>query len=190
MAGDVQRGHAIAALVLGIMELVFGLIIIICSFVLGGKVNAGTALTPYWAGIPYAIPGILGIVVGATKNNCAMIAFMVLNIICFVINGVASILIFVAIGIWAGVASAVTSKCNYIGGHCICTYEGQSYSYKVDSCSTLTGVVALLWAIAIFALIAACTTLAGSIVGCIATCCANRNQPGVVVTQGHPPAYK
>lgn len=52
MAGEVQRGHAISALVLGVMELVFGLIIIICSFVLGGKVNAGTALTPYWAGIP------------------------------------------------------------------------------------------------------------------------------------------
>ena len=66
-----------------------------------------------------------------------MIAFMVLNIICFVINGVASILIFVAIGIWAGVASAVTSKCNYIGGHCICTYEGQSYSYKGEEHKSL-----------------------------------------------------
>ena len=59
-----------------------------------------------------------------------MIAFMVLNIICFVINGVASILIFVAIGIWAGVASAVTSDCKYEFGYCRCTYEGQSYSYK------------------------------------------------------------
>ena len=61
MAGDVQRGHAIAALILGIMELVFGLIIIICSFVLGGKVNASTALTPYWAGIPVCTVSIFNL---------------------------------------------------------------------------------------------------------------------------------
>ena len=59
-----------------------------------------------------------------------MIAFMVLNIICFVINGVASILIFIVIGIWAGVASELTTKCRYIGGYCVCTYDGKGYSYK------------------------------------------------------------
>ena len=53
MAGqEIARGHAIASLVLGALEIVFGLIIIICSFVLGGKINASARLTPYWAGIP------------------------------------------------------------------------------------------------------------------------------------------
>lgn len=53
MAGTLNRNFAIAALVLGITEIVFGLIIMICSFVLGGKLgNASTTLTPYWAGIP------------------------------------------------------------------------------------------------------------------------------------------
>ncbi|XP_065063878.1 uncharacterized protein LOC135690293 [Rhopilema esculentum] len=193
MTGEIQRGHSIGALVIGIMELLFGLIIVICSFVLGGKVNVSAALTPYWAGIPYVVPGILGIVVGATKNKCAMIAFMILNIICFIINGIASILIFVAIGVWAGVAAEVTSNCNYLYGHCVCRYNGQSYSYKVDSCDTLTGIVALLWAIVVFALIAAITTLAGSILGCISSCCSQNQTPGVVVIQQGqmpPPNYK
>ena len=53
MAGTVGKNHAIAALVLGAIEVVFGLIIMICSFVLGGKLgNASATLTPYWAGIP------------------------------------------------------------------------------------------------------------------------------------------
>ena len=53
MAGQVNKSYAITALVLGTIEIVFGLIIMICSFVLGGKLgNASATLTPYWAGIP------------------------------------------------------------------------------------------------------------------------------------------
>ena len=55
MTGEIQRGHSIGALIIGIMELLFGLIIVICSFVLGGKVNVSAALTPYWAGIPVSL---------------------------------------------------------------------------------------------------------------------------------------
>ncbi len=52
MAGPIQKGHAMGALVIGVMEIVFGLIIMICSFVLGGKLKKSATLTPYWAGIP------------------------------------------------------------------------------------------------------------------------------------------
>ena len=44
-------------------------------------------------------------------------------------------------------------------------------SLSVDDCDTLKSIVSLLWAIIIFAVIAALTSLAGAILGCIGTCC-------------------
>jgi len=193
--GVVKKGHAIAALVLGAIEAIFGIIIIACSFALGGKLgNASTTLTPYWAGIPYLIPGILGIVTGITKNSCAMIAFMVLNIICFVLDGVASVLILIVIGIWAAIVDAITNNCEYKYGYCKCVHKGITYNYKVDSCDTLKTIVALLWCIVIFAIMASIVSLAGSIVGCCATCCKSETttttvivqQPGVVMQPQQP----
>jgi len=197
MGAPVAKGHGIAALVIGAMEILFALIIMICSFVVGGKMNASAALTPYWAGIPYIVPGILGIVVGVTKNYCAMIAFMVLNIICFVIMGVSALLIVLVISIYAAVAKELTSNCTYIYGYCRCVSKGITYNYKVASCSTLTSILTLLYAIMIFAVFSALASLAGSIVACAATCCKGGNQqPNTVIVQqpvmmqaNQPPAY-
>ena len=63
-----------------------------------------------------------------------MIAFMVLNIICFVLDGVASVLILIVIGIWAAVVDAITNNCGMkvIGGirYCRCLHKGVYYNYK------------------------------------------------------------
>ena len=53
MAAPLSKGHALGGIIIGVMELIFGLLIMICSFVLGSKIKgASGALTPYWAGIP------------------------------------------------------------------------------------------------------------------------------------------
>ena len=52
MAGrKISKGHATGALILGIIEIVIGLIVTICSFVLASKAKMSAALTPYWAGL-------------------------------------------------------------------------------------------------------------------------------------------
>eukprot|EP00112_Aurelia_sp_Birch-Aquarium-sp1_P014598 Seg3165.2 transcript_id=Seg3165.2/GoldUCD/mRNA.D3Y31 product="hypothetical protein" protein_id=Seg3165.2/GoldUCD/D3Y31 len=184
MGAPLTRGHAIGGIVIGVMELLFGLIIMICSFTLGSKIkDASGALTPYWAGIPYLIPGILGIVSGVTKNSCAMIAFMVLNIICFVVDGIAAVLLFLILGIWIAVASEIQQNCTTIAkGNCRCVYKGKTYYYKVDDCGVLKTILAMLWCIVIFAIFAAFTSLAGSILGCCATCC-RKSEPQTVIVQ-------
>lgn len=194
MANPVNKSHAIGALVIGALEILFALIIMICSFVVGGKMNASASLTPYWAGIPYIVPGILGVVVGLTKNYCAMIAFMVLNIICFVIMGVSALLIVLVISIYSAVAKA--TNCTYNYGLCTCNTNGRSYTYKVANCGTLSSILSLLYAIMIFAVLAAIASLAGSIIACAATCCRGNQQPGTVIVQqpvmmqaNQPPAY-
>lgn len=51
MAGPIQAGHAKGALILGIIEVVCGLLIIILSAVLAGKASVSASMSPYWAGI-------------------------------------------------------------------------------------------------------------------------------------------
>ena len=48
---QISKGHATAALILGITELLIGIIVTICSFVLASKAKMQVSLTPYWAGL-------------------------------------------------------------------------------------------------------------------------------------------
>ena len=50
MSNSLQAKHAKVALVLGIIEVVLGLIIAIISFVTASKAKLSVQLTPYWAG--------------------------------------------------------------------------------------------------------------------------------------------
>eukprot|EP00794_Sanderia_malayensis_P019479 gene19479-21403_t len=199
--GQVKKGHALGALIVGAMEIVFALIIMICSFVLGSKLKASATLTPYWAGIPYILPGILGIVTGVTKNSCAMIAFMVLNILCFIIMGVSAVLIIIVVSIYAAVSAHISKNCTYYASlkTCSCNINGTPRTYNgVSSCGVMSSVTALLYAIVIFCAFSAIASLAGSIIACAATCCNGGNaQPGAIIVQQpvvmqqqqQPPAY-
>ena len=48
---QISKGHATGALVLGIIELLIGIVVTICSFVLASKAKMKVHLTPYWAGL-------------------------------------------------------------------------------------------------------------------------------------------
>ena len=48
---QISKGHATGALVLGIIELLVGIVITICSFVLASKAEIKAEITPYWAGL-------------------------------------------------------------------------------------------------------------------------------------------
>lgn len=183
MAGEILKGHAMAGLVLGAIELVLALLVIICSFVMAGKAEMSTSLTPYWAGIPFIVPGILGLVTGFTKNKCAMIAFMVLNILCFILQGLGTILVAIVVAIWAAYASAV-DDCNKIGETCYCRVDGEiKVIHGMSNCDDLKAISVLLYVIVILLVIGAIVTLAASILGCVATCCTSSPTTTVIVQQ-------
>jgi len=201
MAGPVQKGHATATLVLGICELLCGILIIILAIVASSKANVGASLSAWWAGVVFAIPGILGIIVGCTKNNGVMIAFMVLNIIAFVLQGIGAILAGVVIAVWTAALADVTKNCTNDGfGNCKCYSNGQSFKINGigNDCSEITSLLSVITAMMVFLVIAAIIALTGSILGCIVVCC-SRSQPqgGVVLQQQQqpqqfnqaPPAY-
>jgi len=198
MAGPVQKNHATATLVLGVIELLCGLLVIILAIVAANKADVGAGLSPWWAGVVFAIPGILGIVVGCTKNSCAMIAFMVLNIIAFVLQGVGAILAGIVIALWSAALADVTDNCtsNTLSKTCRCRKDGTDFTISgVDNCEEISSLFSTITAMLVFLVIAAIVALAGSIMGCIAVCCTqNQPQGGVVFTQPaggvqQPPPY-
>ena len=48
---QISNGLATGALVLGIIQILIGIVVAICSFVLASKVKTNASLTPYWAGL-------------------------------------------------------------------------------------------------------------------------------------------
>jgi len=193
MAGPVQKGHATATLVLGVLELLCGVLVIILAIVAANKADVGAGLSPWWAGVVFAIPGILGIIVGCTKNNGVMIAFMVLNIIAFILQGVGAILAGIVIALWSGVLADGTKHC-YRNGYrsCECSYEGSKFTISgIDNCDEISSLFSTITAMLVFLIIAAVIALAGSILGCIVVCCTRSEPQGGVILQqqNQPPPY-
>lgn len=191
MAGPTQKGHAMAALVLGIVECVCGLIIIILSGVLAGKANIPASVSPYWAGIVVAIPGIVGVVAGITKNHGAMIGVLVLNIIALIIEGVGALLIGLITAVWK-VAADASDNCSKSGYQkCSCSSGSTNFTLDgIDDCDIISTMYGLALGILIMLIIGVITALAVSIIGCMSVCCTkgNQGQPGtVVIQQGNVP---
>ena len=68
-----------------------------------------------------------------------MVAFMALNIICFIVDGIAAILLLLAIGLWQTIVRELTKSCisyNYFGKkRCVCTVDGRSRTFEGNYCS-------------------------------------------------------
>ncbi|XP_065674915.1 uncharacterized protein LOC136091369 [Hydra vulgaris] len=178
---SLERNHAIAAIVLGGIESAIGLIVSIASFVMAGKASLSLSLTPYWAGLIFLIPGILGLVSGFTKNRCCMIAFMVLNIICFIIESVSAILLGLVVTFWK--IASNTLNCRYSKVESTCYCQGTPVT-GVESCDVLSTISSILTFVLVSVIIATIIALAASILGCAAVCCSSPPNNGAIVMGG------
>eukprot|EP00112_Aurelia_sp_Birch-Aquarium-sp1_P014600 Seg3165.4 transcript_id=Seg3165.4/GoldUCD/mRNA.D3Y31 product="hypothetical protein" protein_id=Seg3165.4/GoldUCD/D3Y31 len=187
----VTRGQGICAIVFGVLKLLLGIAIIIIGLVLSKKIDNGV-VSSYWGGFIYVVPGILGIIAGATKNNCCMIAYMVINIILFILVGIGCIVIFIAVGAYSTVISDVTNNCAasmYNKNQCVCAYQGTSYTFGV-SCDVISNLTSILWAVAVFYLLAGILLLASSILGCVSSCCTQPPPTGFMYQEQPPAQYQ
>lgn len=192
MAGPVLKGHAIAALVMGVIELLCGILIIALSVAFASKANTN-ASSSWWSGLLFAVPGILGIIVGATKNKGVMIGFMVLNIIATVLQGIFAIIAVIILAIWATISGNSNCEIKYGSSDtCECTTnDGTRYFIKgMGDCKNFASAFSLLAALFAFLLIGSIIALAGSILGCISVCCTqNQGSGGVVIQQQMQPQH-
>lgn len=195
----IAKNHGVGALVLGAITSFCGLIIIILGAVLGGKGDGGATLGPWWSGLMFMIPGVLGIVSGLTKNKCAMIAFLVLNIIIFIAQAIVAGLMGIVVAI-LGVFNEFVDDCRKVPNtnSCKCTHEGKEFTLNnvEGDCDIISDIYSLAAGILAMIIIACIACLAGSILGCVAVCCNNSSQGNttVIIQQGQaqvqqPPPY-
>ena len=175
---SLEKNHAIAAIVFGGIESAIGVIVSITSFVMAGKARLSLSLTPYWAGLIFLIPGILGLVSGFTKNRCCMIAFMVLNIICFLVESIAAILLGLVFTFWKLASNVLNCRYSKMESACYCHNERIE---GVDSCDVLTTISSILTMVLVFVIISVIVSLAASILGCAAVCCNSPPNNGVII---------
>jgi len=183
MARPVEDGKAKAAGVVGIMLLAFGLGIFICGIIwisYGG--GDGTGI---WSSLGIIISGILGIVAWVKKNKCALIGFLVLNIIEIIVLAVQCVLALLIWLIWQLVIGWVENDCETVNNRCVCG-GGHSLPMDVDNCDWVYAVEATFLAVVILSALGTIIAFAGSIIGCMGTCCASEPTQTTVIVQQQP----
>ena len=94
---EIAKKHAIAALIMGIIQLILGTGLVAAPIYLASKSKISATKTPYWAGFVCFLPGVLGIIVGCKKSHRVMIINMVVNIVLFIFEGIVSVILLVAV---------------------------------------------------------------------------------------------
>ncbi|XP_048582405.1 uncharacterized protein LOC116616016 [Nematostella vectensis] len=181
MADQIEAGKGKAAGIVGIFLLVLGLINVILGImwaVYGGSDGSGL-----WCGFLLMAQGSLGLVAWLKRNKLAMVFYLVLALLNIIITIVQAALAALAWLIWQVVKAIIETKCSDSSGRCVCS--GETVPMNVDSCSTITSIDAVFLCLLILNGIACIFAFAGSIIGCMAVCCASSPpaQTNVVVVQ-------
>uniref|UniRef100_A0A6P8IVV3 Uncharacterized protein LOC116305628 isoform X1 n=1 Tax=Actinia tenebrosa TaxID=6105 RepID=A0A6P8IVV3_ACTTE len=172
---EVEEGTAKGAGICGIILVVCGVASTISGFIwvsIHGYGGFGI-----WSGIGLVIAGILGIVTWWKRNKGVLIGFLVITIIMVIVASSQAI----TSGVLYGVFKALVGhQCYDSGSSCICGNE----RYQRSFCGNWNDLMNALLTITIFNVVGAVVSLAGSIFGCMGTCCATtQRQPGTVMVQ-------
>jgi len=197
----ISKGNAVTTAVLGVIACALGLGVAISSWNLMSKVSnfyvttqdsnlSGLTFKSYWwGGLVYCVPGIIGIIVGCTRNVCAMVFYLIMNLLCMLSSVVVSIFCAIIMLAWSILDTL------YVNGHCtdtsslfyskqcICTdYSGETYVINNVSCNQLEGIRPSLTAIVAMASLSSLVAFIASYVSCCALC--NQEQDnGIIVVQ-------
>nr|XP_058963821.1 uncharacterized protein LOC131790610 [Pocillopora verrucosa] len=186
MNGDlVEEGKAKAAGIISVLVGISAFIQLICGFIYLSK--GGPEGSGLWSGIGLAVICGLGILVWLRKNKTAMVFFLVMNILWFIVCLVQIIIAFIAWVIWHFIRKVVETNCSQRGSTCHCQTEKEE-PWPVHNCDDIRVIESCFLAILIMSAFSAILTLSGSIIGCMGTCCARPAQPNVVVMQ-QPTGY-
>uniref|UniRef100_A0A6P8HLT2 Protein FAM189B-like isoform X2 n=1 Tax=Actinia tenebrosa TaxID=6105 RepID=A0A6P8HLT2_ACTTE len=172
---EVEKGTAKGAGICGIILMVSG----IASTVSGSVWVSSHGYGGYgiWSGIGLVIAGILGIVTWWKRNKGVLIGFLVITIIMVIVASSQAITSGVSYGLFK---AFVGHQCYDSGSSCICGSERYDRSF----CGNWNDLMNALLTITIFNVVGAVVSLAGSIFGCMGTCCATtQRQPGTVMVQ-------
>ncbi|KAK3698000.1 hypothetical protein QZH41_014372 [Actinostola sp. cb2023] len=180
MVGELSQSHAKSAGIISIFILVFAVVNLITGFVF---VSYGARdATGIWIGLLLLLAGVLGIITWIKRNKTVMIFFMVICIIDIITCIIQAAIAAIAFIFWQILKAMIETKCQIRGDHCDCGNEKVPMALK--DCSWIAPIEAIFLVLLIVNGAATIFVFAGSIIGCIATCCASQQQqPGVVIVQ-------
>jgi len=198
----IQKGFALSAAIIGTLCLIFGVATSICAWVLSSKADfsfetndsdystsSKTFGTYWWGGIGFAVPGILGIVAGCTRNTVAMVFFLIFNLICIICAMVVSVMVALLVLLWAVADNLYTNGyCSDIAGICHCEDSQTSYDIRT-ACSNIAGVQGILIAIVAMSSISSLLAFIASYISCCALCNQEHDR-GTIIIQPGPGAYQ
>ncbi|XP_028399525.1 uncharacterized protein LOC114522938 [Dendronephthya gigantea] len=186
------RSTAVGSIVTGSIMLGFAIITVICGAISSSKLSGATAASVGLWALYFAVPGVLTIVAGASKNTIVMGFALFFNIIAVIISTIATIVLIVFTAAMNEVIK-YKNRTSY-GCHptdddrCKCKY-GDEYDIRDETydmkCSDLDTIYSVFIACLVIFIIITITCFAASIFGCMGTCCAPVD-PVVVVTTGVP----
>lgn len=182
MSNTVEPGLAKWTGIISIAAGVCGLGNCICGFIwLGYSGYGGHGL---WSGFGLLLAAAMGLFIWRYRNKGIMIAFLVTCIILVIIVGIQTIIAALAYILWR--LFRVATDCQTYGGKCHCrNVNGEKIPIDLEACDLITSIDSLFLSITIFSALGTIISLAGSILGCMGTCCA-RTQPGAVVVVQQP----
>nr|XP_047126973.1 uncharacterized protein LOC101237842 isoform X3 [Hydra vulgaris] len=161
--------------VLGVSQLSFGVVIVICSTIIA--VNASNVITPFWCGVP-------------------LTTSLLLNLILCVIMLISTWLLANSLENYVLASSRLKNhSCSDISGDCDCNEE----TYKGVSCDYIKNLVTILKVTLAVSILGLFSSFIGTSLGCAGHCCCHANEQPVasvhnqqvVITQrsdeGFPP---
>lgn len=212
----VQKGFALTVAVLGVLSLIFGMGMAICSWILGSKYSnvkihsdvddqsfsydsssSRSFKSYWWGGLFYCIPGILGIVGGCTRNVVAMVFYLIFNILCLLSSLAVSILMAILIVFWAVINTMLSNgncvdvfKSGYKACYCKSDLSNDSFMIINASCSDMRSVESILAAIVALASLSSLLAFIASYVSCCSLCNQDQEHGGTVIIQPGVGAYQ
>ncbi|XP_047128273.1 uncharacterized protein LOC105849133 [Hydra vulgaris] len=194
--GQIQKKFALTIGICGILSLLFSFISTVCGWVFASKIPYNIqfrsfdeyGITSYsfgvywWGGLALFGPGILGIVVAYTKNFCAMVAFLIFNIIGMLAAIACFIVVALVLVVWTGLGIDDNS-CKSVLETCTCTVNYKRSFIINTSCETLSSIQPLLLTISIGVALSVFVAFIASYVSCSSLCNTEQVYPGMVVVQ-------
>ncbi|XP_031557387.1 uncharacterized protein LOC116294008 [Actinia tenebrosa] len=157
---EVEKGTAKRAGICGIILMICGVASTISGFIwisIHGFGGFGV-----WSGIGLVIAGILGLLTWWKRHKRLLNGFLVITIIMVIVATSQAI----ASGVFYVVFKG--HQCYDSGSSCVCGSE----TYERSFCNNLNDLIIELLTITICNAVGAVSSLAGSIFGCMGTCCA------------------
>ena len=178
---EIAKKHAIAALIMGIIQLILGTGLVAAPIYLASKSKISATKTPYWAGFVCFLPGVLGIIVGCKKSHRVMIINMVVNIVLFIFEGIVRVILLVAVRL---LVNHGDSKCRRIRDKCTCSLVNGGKQLAIitpEACQIIKNETLTFHIVAIFFVTATIMTFIASIIGCCSVCRSKKQQGDHVI---------